>query len=54
MSPFKHIYYAIRYGEWEAGWDSYTSTNKFGLKHTYYDGDWATLWFFKFYIAVNY
>jgi len=54
MSVFRHMYYAIRYGTWEAGWDGYSDRYKFGFKHTYYDGDWITIWFFKFYVAVNY
>ena len=54
MNPFRHLYYAIRYGEWEWGWDNYADRYKFGFKHMYYDGDWITFWCFKFYISVNY
>ena len=54
MSIFRHIYYAIRYGDWECGFDNHADRYKFGFKHMYYDGDWVTIWFFKFYVAVNY
>lgn len=54
MSIFRHMYYAIRYGKWEWGFDNYSDRYRFGFKHSYYNGDWVIIWFFKFYVAVNY
>lgn len=54
----RHCYYAIRYGEWDIGWDKEWLTKEhhewFVLGHAYYDGNHVCLRIGKFYIYVGY
>ena len=54
----RHCYYAIRYGDWDIGWDKEWLTKEyhkwFVLGHAYYDGNHVCLRISKFYIYVGY
>lgn len=54
----KHIYYAVRYGDWDIGWDKTWLTQPdhtfFYAGHCYYDGYHAAIRIGKFYIGVSY
>jgi len=54
MNTIKHIWWAIRYGEWYMGTDTYDGQPRFGFESGYYDGNYASFHVYKFYIAVFY
>ncbi|WP_185833430.1 hypothetical protein [Pseudomonas veronii] len=58
MSIFKHIWWAVRYGDWSAGWDADwgTKPNEPFLHCTpmYYDGYHCYLRIGKFWFGVTY
>jgi hypothetical protein len=54
MNMFQHIYWAVRYGDWAWAWESYPGKPWFNANHCYYDGNWATLHIYKFWISVHY
>lgn len=49
---FKQCYYAVRYGQWAAGWEMYEGKPKFGFYTRYYDGRWAAFHLWKFWVSV--
>ena len=51
---FNHLYWIIRYGEWNIGWEWYKGKPKFGLYFGYYNGHIICFHFFKFWIMVEY
>lgn len=55
---FKHCYFAVRYGDWDIGWDKEWLTKPdhtfFHIGHCYYDGDHAAIRIGKFYVGVTY
>lgn len=51
---FLHVYSAIRYGEWDWGYEDWKGKPKFALLHMYYDGDHVALHLGKFHISVVY
>lgn len=55
---FNHCYYAIRYGDWDIGWDGEWLTKPdhewFYCGHIYYDGDHAAIRIGKFFVGVSY
>lgn len=59
MNKFlKHCYWAIRYGDWDMGWDKDWLTKPdhewFYCGHVYYDGHHAAIRIGKFFIGVSY
>ena len=54
MKIFKHIYWAIRYGYWSTGWESYDGKPMFGFYYCYYDGYQVAFHLYKLYISVSY
>ena len=59
MNKFlKHCYWAVRYGDWDIGWDKDWLTKPdhewFYCGHVYYDGDHAAIRIGKFFIGVSY
>jgi hypothetical protein len=58
MSIFKHIWWAIRYGDWSAGWDAdwgTTSAEPFlQYQSLYYDGNHRYVRVGKFWFGVTY
>lgn len=54
----RHSYFAIRYGDWDIGWDKWWLTKPdhtfFHIGHCYYDGDHAAIRIGKFYVGVSY
>ena len=49
-----HIHHALRYGDWDCGWEMYEDKPMFGLYKIYYDGDHVALHLYKFWVAVSY
>ena len=53
-----HTYFAVRYGDWDMGWDkewlTKTDHEWFYCGHIYYDGDHAAIRIGKFYVGVSY
>lgn len=39
INVVKHIYWALRYGEWSVGWENYKNKPMFGVVTCYYDGN---------------
>lgn len=58
MSLFKHIWFAVRYGEWSAGWDRQWGSKPdepfFYLSALYYDGNHCYLRVGFFWCGVTY
>lgn len=54
MNELRHIYYAVRYGDWDCGWEYVEDRKRLGWEHLYYDGDWFTLYLGNLWIAVYY
>ena len=54
MEFFRHCYHAIRYGDWDLGWDSYKNKPMFGFYHTYYDGNHFSFHCYKLWISAYY
>lgn len=54
MKLHKHIYWALRYGEWSWGWEMYPEKPQFGIFYTYYDGNIACFHLYKLWIEVEY
>lgn len=50
----KHVYWALRYGEWSVGWENYKDKPKFGVFFMYYDGHHCALHFGPGWISVYY
>lgn len=50
----KHVYYAVRYGEWKCGWEDYLGKPKFLVDHIYYDGNHVVFHCYKLWIEVYY
>jgi len=54
----RHSYFAIRYGEWDIGWDKEWLTKPdhtfFHVGHCYYDEFHAAIRIGKFYLGVSY
>ena len=51
---WSHVYWAIRYGEWDCGWEHYEDKPMLGVYHSYYDGNWTCLHCYKLWISVHY
>lgn len=51
---FSHCWGAIRYGEWDWGWEMYEGKPKFGFFSTYYDGYHFCFHCYKFWLGVGY
>lgn len=49
-----HCYHAVRYGKWYCGWEMWDGKPLFGFTYTYYDGNFAALHLYKFYLEVHY
>ena len=54
MNLFRHIYYAVRHGEWHWGWEQYEGKPQLGFYHEWYDGNQACVHIYKLYIGVTY
>ena len=54
MQFFRHCYHAIRYGDWDLGWESYKDKPMFGFYHTYYDGNHFSFHCYKLWISAYY
>jgi hypothetical protein len=54
MNCFKHIYYAVRYGEWHSGWEQYEGKPQLGVFHHWYDGYHISLHIYRLWIGVSY
>ncbi len=57
MNIFQHIYYAIRQGDWSAGFDSrktWEDKPYFLADYTYYDGNHACIHIWYFWVSVFY
>ena len=54
MKFFRHCYYAVRYGEWNCGWEMYENKPKFGFYSFWYDGQHVGFHLYKFWIDVYY
>lgn len=54
MKFFKHCRWAIKYGEWDIGWELYKGKPMFGFFTGYYDGHYASFHLWKFWIGVCY
>ncbi len=54
MNIFKHIYYAVRHGEWDCGWELYKDKPMFGFYCFRYDGNWFAFHCYKFWLSVCY
>lgn len=54
----RHVYFALRYGDWDIGWDKTWLTQPghewFYCGHMYYDGNHAAIRIGKFFIGVSY
>lgn len=55
---FNHVYFAVRYGEWDVGWDKSWLTKPehqwFYCAHVYYDGHHWGLRVGKIFVGVSY
>lgn len=49
-----HVYFALRYGSWDWGWENYEKKPMFGVYHTWYDGYHTTFHLYKLWINVHY
>lgn len=54
MNKLKHIYWAIRYGDWDCGWESTYDRKSFGWDSMYYDGNWFSFYIGCFWVGVYY
>lgn len=52
VKMLKQIYYAIRYGEWDWGWEMYEGKPMFKFFHFWHDGYWTGLHIYKFWVSV--
>jgi len=53
-AAFQHIYWLLRYGEWDAGWGWYPGKPRLGVFWTYYDGYHVCLHVGPAWVAVSY
>jgi hypothetical protein len=54
VSIFRHIYCAIRRGEWEVGWERWPGCGWLNASALYYDGYYAGARIGWLYISVSY
>lgn len=54
MSIIKHIYWAIRYGSWDWGWEHYEGKPMLSVFHFWYDGHWTGFHLYKLWVSVHY
>lgn len=50
----RRMYYIIRYGFWDYGYDDWDDKPKFGIYYLYYDGNNLALHIGNFYLSVEY
>jgi len=50
----RHIYWALRYGEWSAGWEMYKGKPMIGVYLCYYDGHHCCLHAGPGWLAVHF
>lgn len=53
-NALRHIYWALRYGEWSVGWKHYKNKPMFGVYFCYYDGYHCCLHIGPGWIDVHY
>jgi hypothetical protein len=53
-AAFQHLYWLLRYGEWDAGWGGYPGKPRFGIFTGYYDGYHVCLHVGPAWVAVSY
>lgn len=51
---FRHVYWALRYGEWTADWEMYKDKPMLNVNYVYYDGHHVTFHCYKLWICVSY
>ena len=54
MNKLKSCYHAIRYGDWNCGWEYYKDKPIFGFYTAYYDGNHSVFHCGKLWISVYY
>ena len=54
MSKLKHIYWAIRHGDWDCGWERAPGDPWFSFHHGYYDCHWGYVCLGWFWVGVSY
>lgn len=55
MNKLRAAWFAVRYGEWHAGWDEYEKEDGFlSWTHIYYDGHHRYARIGKFWFGVSY